>query len=155
MELASILTRDCVVVCAKVNSKRQVLQLAADRAAAKTGLKAHEIFETLLEREHCGSTGLGGGIAIPHGKLDNLDGVMGIFLLLEQPVDFDAVDDGPVDIVFVLLAPKGAGANHLKALSRVTRGLREESTVAQLRATRDADRLYELLTRPATAHNAA
>jgi nitrogen PTS system EIIA component len=155
MELASILTRDCVVASAKVNSKRQVLQLAADLAATRTGLESHQIFETLLEREHCGSTGLGGGIAIPHGKLDKLDGVMGIFLALDQPVDFDAVDDGPVDIVFVLLAPKGAGADHLKALSRVARCLREESTVAQLRATRDADRLYELLTRSAAAHNAA
>jgi len=155
MELEHILSEDSVVPCAKVTSKRQLLQLAADKAAAKTGLEAHEIFDTLVEREKCGSTGLGNGIAVPHGKMQGLEKVVGLFIRLDRAIDFDAVDDVPVDLVFVLLAPQGAGADHLKALSRIARTLRQESLVDQLRATRDATRLYALLVDQQRAHNAA
>ena len=155
MELEHILSKDCVVPCAKVTSKRQLLQLAADRAAEKTGLDAHLIFDTLVEREKCGSTGLGNGIAVPHGKMQGIDRVLGLFIRLDRAIDFDAVDEVPVDLVFVLLAPQGAGADHLKALSRIARTLREEGLVEQLRATREADKLYALLVEPQRTNNAA
>lgn len=155
MELEQILTKDGVVPYAKITSKRQLLQLAADKLAEKTGLDAHTVFETLVEREKCGSTGLGGGIAVPHGKLKGIDKVVGLFVRLDRAIDFDAVDEAPVDLVFVLLAPQGAGADHLKALSRIARTLREEGLVEQLRATREADKLYQLLVGPQRAHNAA
>lgn len=155
MELEHILSKDCVVPCAKVTSKRQLLQMAADRAAEKCGIDAHRIFETLVEREKCGSTGLGAGIAVPHGKLEGLEGITGVFLRLDRAIDFDAVDEAPVDLVFVLLAPQGAGADHLKALSRIARTLREEGLIDALRETRDADELHALLVEPERAHNAA
>ncbi|HUV32530.1 MAG TPA: PTS IIA-like nitrogen regulatory protein PtsN [Devosiaceae bacterium] len=155
MELEHILSKDCVVPCAKVTSKRQLLQLAADRAAEKTGLDAHLIFHTLVEREKCGSTGLGNGIAVPHGKMQGIDRVLGLFIRLDRAIDFDAVDEVLVDLVFVLLAPQGAGADHLKALSRIARTLREEGLVEQLRATREADKLYALLVEPQRTNNAA
>ena len=138
-----------------VTSKRQLLQLLADQAAAPAGASAQEIFETLNEREQLGSTGLGNGIAIPHGKIAGLAGVTAVFARLERAIDFDAVDDQPVDIVFMLLAPIGSGADHLKALSRVARVLREDKVVDELRETRDAGRIYDVLTAPFEAHNAA
>lgn len=155
MELGQILSQDDIVPCAKVSSKRQLLQLAADRLAEKTGIEAHTIFETLVEREKCGSTGLGGGIAVPHGKIKGIDRVLGLFVRLDRAIDFDAIDEAPVDLAFVLLAPQGAGADHLKALSRIARTLREEGLVENLRATRDADKLYALLVGPERAHHAA
>lgn len=155
MELTDILSKDNVVPCAKVTSKRQLLQLAADKAAEATGLGAHQIFETLIEREKCGTTGLGGGIAVPHGKMQGLDRVIGVFIRLDRAIEFDAVDEMPVDLVFVLLAPQGAGADHLKALSRIARTLRHDRLVEQLRASREAERLYSLLVEPEQADDAA
>ena len=155
MELSDILAKESVVACAKVSSKRQLLQLLADSAASIADASAQEIFDTLNEREQLGSTGLGNGIAIPHGKIAGLNGVTAVFTRLERPIDFDAVDDQPVDIVFMLLAPIGAGADHLKALSRVARVLREDRVVEELRDNRDADKIYEILTAPFEAHNAA
>lgn len=155
MELSDILAKESVVACAKVSSKRQLLQLLADSAAEPAGASAQEIFETLNEREQLGSTGLGNGIAIPHGKIAGLNGVTAVFARLDRAIDFDAVDDQPVDIVFMLLAPIGAGADHLKALSRVARVLREDRVVEELRENRDADKIYEVLTAPFEAHNAA
>ena len=155
MELSDILAKESVIACAKVTSKRQLLQLLADQAAAPAAASTQEIFETLNEREQLGSTGLGNGIAIPHGKIAGLGGVTAVFARLERPIDFDAVDDQPVDIVFMLLAPIGSGADHLKALSRVARVLREDKVVDALRETRDADKIYDVLTAPFEAHNAA
>ena len=155
MELSDILAKESVIACAKVSSKRQLLQLLADSAADPASASAQEIFETLNEREQLGSTGLGNGIAIPHGKIAGLNGVTAVFARLDRAIDFDAVDDQPVDIVFMLLAPIGAGADHLKALSRVARVLREDRVVEELRENRDADRIYEILTAPFEAHNAA
>ena len=121
MELADIVSQESIIPCAKVASKRQLLQLLAEKAASLVGIDAQVIFDTLLNREQLGSTGLGNGIAIPHGKIKGLRGVTAVFARLAQPIEFDAVDDQPVDLVVMLLAPEGSGADHLKALSRVAR----------------------------------
>lgn len=155
MELADILSQDSIIACAKVASKRQLLQLLADRASELTGLDAQLIFETLQNREQLGSTGLGNGIAIPHGKIKGLPGVTALFVRLAQPIDFDAVDDQPVDLVVMLLAPEGSGADHLKALSRVARLLRADGVVEKLRTTKEIDKLRDILTTPLEATHAA
>jgi len=148
MELADILLKDCIVACAKVSSKRQLLQLLAQKAAQAAGLDNQLVFETLQNREKLGSTGLGNGIAVPHGKIKGLEQVMAVFVRLETPIDFDAVDDQPVDLAMMLLAPEGSGADHLKALARVARLLRTESLVEQLRSTKECSELYGLITTP-------
>lgn len=155
MELADILIKGSVIACAKVASKRQLLQQLADKAAGVVGVDAHAIFETLVAREKLGSTGLGNGIAIPHGKLEGISGVTAVFARLEQPIDFDAVDDQPVDLVIMLLAPAGSGADHLKALARVARLMRTESVTEQLRNTRDMVKIHEILIAPLETSNAA
>lgn len=154
MELADLLSKDCIISCAKATSKRQLLQLFADKAAEIAKIDSQTVFETLMSREQLGSTGLGNGIAIPHGKIKGLGQVVAIFARLDQPIEFDAVDDQPVDIAFMLLAPEGSGADHLKALSRVARCLRSEHLIDELRATRDKARLYEILSTP-LEHTAA
>lgn len=155
MELADILAKSSVIACAKVASKRQLLQQLADRAETLVGVDAHKIFETLVAREKLGSTGLGNGIAIPHGKLEGISGVTAVFAKLDQPIDFDAVDDLPVDLVMMLLAPAGSGADHLKALARVARTMRTETIAEQLRATRDGVRIHEILIAPLANTRAA
>jgi PTS system nitrogen regulatory IIA component len=148
MELADILSEESVIVCSGLKTKSEVLRQLAERAAAATGSEAATIFEALSDREALGSTGLGNGIAIPHGKLAGLAGVTAVFARLDTPVDFEAVDDQPVDLLMMLLAPVGAGADHLKALARVARLLRNESTVDALRHARDAGEIYAILTQP-------
>lgn len=148
MELVDILSKDCIVACAKVASKRQLLQVFAEKVAQSADLDGPTIFETLMNREKLGSTGLGNGIAIPHGKIKGLDRVVALFARLDDPIEFDAVDDQPVDIAVMLLAPEGSGADHLKALARVARLLRTDTIVEQLRQTRDRGQLYEILTAP-------
>jgi len=155
MELADILTEESVIVCTGLKTKREVLEKLAQHAAALTGQPAASVFEALDEREELGSTGLGNGIAIPHGKFPGLGSVTAVFARLETPVDFDAVDDQPVDLVMMLLAPLGAGADHLKALARVARVLRTDSVVDELRRTYDAKELYAVLTQTVAAHQAA
>ncbi|MCU0790830.1 MAG: PTS IIA-like nitrogen regulatory protein PtsN [Nitratireductor sp.] len=146
MNLGDLISPEDVLPALRSNSKKQLLQDLADRASAKTGIPARKIFDTLLQRERLGSTGAGNGIAIPHGKLRDLKHITGIFARLERPVDFEAVDDLPVDIVFLLLAPEGAGADHLKALARIARVLRETDTIEKVRETRDAAAIHSLLT---------
>ncbi|HEV7718139.1 MAG TPA: PTS IIA-like nitrogen regulatory protein PtsN [Arsenicitalea sp.] len=155
MELADILSEESVIACAAIRDKRQLLEVLAEQAAKITGQDADMIFEALSERESLGSTGLGNGIAIPHGKFAGLKSLVALFARLDQPVDFDSVDDQPVDLVVMLLAPLGAGADHLKALALVARLLRTESTAEALRATDDPEKLYAILTTPITAQNAA
>ncbi len=155
MEIAQILASKAIVPCAKVTCKRQLLQLAAERASEAVGIDAHQIFETLKEREQLGSTGLGDGIAIPHGKLKGLDGVHCILIRLEHGIEFEAVDDKPVDLAFVLLAPQGSGADHLKALSRIARLTRTPGLMERLRTMQNADDIYEFLTSKAEETNAA
>ena len=151
MPLTDILTPQSVLASVKAVSKKQLLQELSAFAAAQSGLLESDIFEALLQRERLGSTGIGHGIAIPHGKLPKLDRLIGIFARLEKPVDFDALDGQQVDLVFLLLAPEGAGADHLKALSRVARALRDPAIAQKLRKSHDASALFALLTQAPTA----
>ena len=154
MHLADLIGPEAVIPLLKVKTKKQLLQELSARAARLTGLQERYIFDTLLQRERLGSTGLGQGIAIPHGKFAGLKRIAGICARLAEPIDFDAVDGEPVDIVFLLLAPEGAGADHLKALARISRLLREGHAVDKLRAARDAATIYAVLTDGATSHAA-
>lgn len=155
MELADILSQESVIPCAKVASKRQLLQLLADKAAETAHVDAQTVLDTLLAREQLGSTGLGAGLAIPHGKVKGLPEVTAVFARLCQPVEYDSVDEQPVDLVMMLLAPEGSGADHLKALSRVARLLRTEGIVERLRANKDPAKLHELLVAPLEQSDAA
>lgn len=155
MLLSDFISPDSVVSSLKAKSKKQLLQDLSARAARLTGLPERDIFDVLLQRERLGSTALGRGIAIPHGKLQGLKRIVGFFARLAEPVDFDAVDGQKVDIVFLLLAPEGAGADHLKALARISRLLREGSAVEKLRACKDAAGLYAVLTEDEASSHAA
>ncbi|MGB6968344.1 MAG: PTS IIA-like nitrogen regulatory protein PtsN [Methyloceanibacter sp.] len=154
MHLADLISPEAVIPALKAKTKKQLLQELSARAARVTGLQERYIFDTLLQRERLGSTGLGQGIAIPHGKFAGLKRIVGIFARLAEPIDFEAVDGDPVDIVFLLLAPDSAGADHLKALARISRLLREGRAVDKLRASKDASALYAVLTEEATPHAA-
>jgi PTS system nitrogen regulatory IIA component len=149
MEMAELLDRDAIAARVVASSKRQALTAAAELAAKKLGRKAQPILEALLEREQQGSTGVGQGVAVPHARLDDLDRMTGLFLRLDGPVPFDSVDDRPVDLLFVLLAPKSAGVDHLRALARVSRLLRQGELREQLRQARSADAVFALLAREA------
>ena len=152
--LSDLLLPSAVIPALRVNSKKQAIQELAERAAGLVGLPEREIFDTLLQRERLGSTGVGNGIAIPHGKLAKIERLFGLFARLERPIDFDALDGEPVDLIFLLLAPEAAGADHLKALARVARVLRDPAVASKLRATREAAALHAVLTQ-AAASNAA
>ncbi len=145
MALADLLHQDAIIPALKVNSKRQLLQELAAKASRITGVSERDVFDVILQRERLGSTGVGHGIAIPHGKLSSISSITGVFARLETPVDFEALDDQPVDLVFLLLAPEGAGADHLKALSRIARVLRDPELVAKLRATDSDTAIYTFL----------
>ncbi|SFV37856.1 PTS system, nitrogen regulatory IIA component [Devosia crocina] len=155
MELVEILAADAVLDCTGVGSKRQLLEVMCDKASVTTGMSGADILAAVIGREELGSTGIGNGIAIPHGKLAGLKNVTAVFARLDEPIEFDAVDDQPVDLVILLLAPVGAGADHLKALSRVARLLRTDSVVESLRRAEDSTDLYDVLTRPIEGINAA
>jgi PTS system nitrogen regulatory IIA component len=154
MEIADLLTPRSVVAQLRATNKRQVLQELAKRAATVAGQPERAVYDVLNERERLGTTGIGSGVAIPHGKLPGLDRVYGLFARLERPVDFEAIDDRPVDLVFLLLAPEGAGADHLKALARVSRLLRDPLRCDKLRGTDNPDALYALLTDQTESHAA-
>jgi PTS system nitrogen regulatory IIA component len=155
MEIADLLSPDAVISHLKAGSKKHILQEMAHKAAGLTKLPERRIFEILSEREKLGSTGMGQGIAIPHGRIAGIEKMTGVFALLDSPVDFDAMDDQPVDLVFLLLAPEGAGADHLKALARVSRLLRNQSICEKLRAASQPAALYALLTEPLAASSQA
>ncbi len=146
MPLTYLVAPNAVIPALKVTSKKQVIQELSARAAKLTGQSERLIFETLLQREKLGSTGVGNGIAIPHGKLPKLERLFGFFARLDRPVDFEALDGQPVDLIFLLLAPEGAGADHLKALARVARLLRDQDIARKLRESRDAEALFAVLT---------
>ena len=148
MEIVDLISTESVVSNLHATSKKQALQDLARRAASLAGLEERAVFDVLIERERLGTTGVGNGIAIPHGKLSNLDKLYGLFARLERPVDFNAIDEKPVDLIFLLLAPESAGADHLKALARVSRLLRDSSICEKLRGTETSDALYALLTQP-------
>lgn len=148
MTLTDLIAPTAVIPALRVNGKKQAIQEVAARAAALTGQNERAILEILLQREKLGSTGVGNGIAIPHGKMPKLGGLFGLFARLERPIDFEALDGQPVDLIFLLLAPEAAGADHLKALARVARLLRDPEVARRLRASRDADAIYAVLSMP-------
>jgi nitrogen PTS system EIIA component len=154
MEIADLLIPRGVIAQLRVGNKKQALQEIARRAATLTGLAERRIYDVLTERERRESTGIGRGIAIPHGKLAELSRLHGLFARLERPIPFEAIDDQPVDLVFVLLAPAAAGAEHLRALARVSRLLRDSAICQKLRGTDNADALYALLTDRTESHAA-
>jgi PTS system nitrogen regulatory IIA component len=145
MEMADLIKPDRVVANLRATSKKQALQDLARRAAEITDQSERAIFSVLMKRERLGTTGVGNGIAIPHGKLPTLDRLYGVFARLEHPIDFDSIDDRPVDLIFLLLAPESSGADHLKALARVSRLLRDKTACEKLRGTDDPEALYALL----------
>lgn len=146
MEIIDIINPECVIANLKVTSKKQALQELSKKIGALVDQEERVIFDLLLGREKLGTTGVGDGIAIPHGKLASLDKLCGLFARLERPVEFDSIDERPVDLIFLLLAPESAGADHLKALARVSRLLRDKIVCDKLRGSDTAEALYSLLT---------
>jgi PTS system nitrogen regulatory IIA component len=151
MPTTDLVAPNAIIPALKVNGKKQALQEIATKAAELTGQSERAIFEILLQREKLGSTGVGNGVAIPHGKLPKLNKVFGMFARLERAVDFEALDGQPVDLIFLLLAPESAGADHLKALARVARLLRDPEVARKLRESRDADAIYAVLALPSAS----
>jgi PTS system nitrogen regulatory IIA component len=151
MMLTDLVAPNAIIPALKVNNKKQALQELAAKAAELSGQNERAILETLTQREKLGSTGVGNGIAIPHGKLPKLNRLFGIFARLDRPIDFESLDGQSVDLVFLLLAPEGAGADHLKALARVARLLRDREVARKLRDSRDAEALYAVLALPSAS----
>ena len=149
MDIGDWLDRGAIVYRGNASGKRQALAIAAETAARVLGLKSGEVLDALLEREQEGSTGVGHGVAVPHARLPGLERMHAVFVRLETPVDYDALDEQPVDLVFALLAPKDAGSEHLRALARVSRILRRSEVREHLRQARSADAIYALLAQQA------
>ena len=145
MPLSDIVAPNAVVAALKVNNKKQALQELARRAAELSGQNERAILEVLLQRERLGSTAVGSGVAIPHGKLPELGRLFGLFARLDRAIEFEALDNQKVDLVFLLLAPESAGADHLKALARIARLLRDPEIARKLRDSRDVEAIYSVL----------
>ena len=154
MEFSNLLKPEAIRIFSSVSSKKRLLHDIAGIAEACYQTDYSQTVDALMERESLGPTGVGGGIALPHARLEQLDKVVGAFVLLESPVEFDAIDKQPVDVVFGLFAPKSAGVEHLKALALVSRTLREQSIVAKLRSNPKPSTLYTILTEPANVQAA-
>ena len=154
MFLTSLLDRHAILGQVSVNSKRQALQLVADVAARQLNLDAGIIHQALIEREKLGSTGVGVGVAVPHAALAGLDRMYGVFVRLDSPINYDSIDDMPVDLIFALLAPENAGTEHLRALAKVSRVLRQKDLREQLRLIENSDAIYALLTGSADSNAA-
>jgi PTS system nitrogen regulatory IIA component len=150
MTITDLVAPEAIIPALKVNNKKQALQELAARASGLTGQNERSVFEVLLQREKLGTTAVGYGVAIPHGKLPKLEKLFGLFARLERAIDFEAMDGQPVDLIFLLLAPEGAVADHLKALALVSRLLRDRTVCEKLRGTDNADALFALLTDAAT-----
>jgi PTS system nitrogen regulatory IIA component len=146
LEIADLVTPRSVIAQLRAPTKRQVLQELARRAGTVTGTADRRIYDALAERERLGTTGIGNGVAIPHCRLGDLTRLCGFFARLERPIPYDAIDGEPVDLLFLLLAPADAGAEHLKALALVSRLLRDRAMCEKLRGANNADALYALLT---------
>ena len=153
MPLNDLVAPQAIIPALKVNNKKQALHELATRAAELTGRTEREIFDVLMQREKLGSTGVGSGIAIPHGKLAKLERLFGLFARLDRAIDFEALDGQPVDLIFVLLAPEGAGADHLKALARVARLLRDPDVANKLRDAHAAEAIYAVLANRASTRS--
>ena len=153
-DLSDLISTDAIDASLSVTNKKTLFQQLASGAARVTGLPAKDILTSLQQREKLGSTGFGSGVAIPHGKIEGLPRIFGYFARAATPIDYDAVDDLPVDLVFLLLSPPDTGADHLKALARVSRALRDRSTLAKLRGARSNDAIFALLSGVETLHAA-
>jgi PTS system nitrogen regulatory IIA component len=147
VEIDDLITPERVIVPIRVSNKTQLLRDLSRRAARLLGIDPQAIVDALLAREALGSTGIGQGIALPHARIGRLQKVFGLFARLDRPIDFDAIDERPVDLVFLLLVPDRAGNEHLAALATVARQLRDSNVVAQLRAVTTPGELYDALTR--------
>ena len=145
MHLSDFVDFDSIITRLSGGNKRSLLQQLAQIAAQRLGVDQAAILASLTEREQLGSTGLGQGVAIPHGKLDGLTGIYGLFARLAEPVDYKAIDGRPVDLVFLLLSPPDAGAEHLKALAAVSRVTRHGPTLDKMRGARSRDALAAVL----------
>ena len=145
MQIGDLLDRNAIALRVSAANNRQALAVIAEIAARNLGHDAAEILDALSEREQAGSTGVGHGVAAPHARLPGLQRMRGVFVRLDQPVEFDAVDDQPVDLIFALFAPQDAGSEHLRALARVSRMLRQADLREQLRQARTADAIHALL----------
>ncbi len=151
MNLIDIIPPEGILYSLRASNKKHALTEMASLAEGFTGIPLRRILDQLLEREHLGSTGIGNGVAIPHAKLPETDRLWGFFARLDTPIDFEAIDEQPVDLIFLLLTPGAAGAEHLKALARISRLLRNQSTCEKLRGALDASALYAVLTEPLAA----
>jgi PTS system nitrogen regulatory IIA component len=154
LTISELVLPQAVVASLDVTTKKDVLQNIAASAAALLGTDALSVFDVLWERERLGTTGVGHGIAIPHGRVPGLEKVSGFFTRLTQPVNFEAIDDKPVDLVFLLLAPEAAGADHLHALATVSRLLRDPKLCEQLRSAKDEGAIYRALLETSAAQAA-
>ncbi len=146
MEFGNIIAHNAVVANLKTNSKKQLIQEMSEKIALIVEVDEHVIFENIMDRERLGSTGVGNGVAIPHAQIKSISKISGMFAKLDKPVDYESIDEQPVDIAFMLLAPDGAGADHLKALSKISRLLRDPEYLTKLRDCQDDEALYSLLT---------
>ena len=156
MALNDLLSGDAIIPALRGNTKKAVLLEMCERAAAVSDLPSREIYDAVLQRERLGSTGVGKGVAIPHGKLASCRRIFGVFARFDRPIDFDALDGEPVDLAFLLVAPEAAGADHLKALARIARLFREAQVTGKLRTVRDPSSLFSILTdSPASPSHAA
>lgn len=155
MNIGDLLDRTAISLRVGATDKRKALAVIAEIAARNFSLDAGDVLDALLEREVAGSTGVGHGVAVPHARIEGLDRMRGVFVRLEHPVEFGSVDDQPADLMFALFAPKGAGAEHLRALARVSRLLRQTELREQLRKARSADALHALLVQESAARPSA
>jgi PTS system nitrogen regulatory IIA component len=155
MALNDLISVEAVIPALRANTKKAALQELSDRAGVISGLPARDIYDAVIQRERLGSTGVGKGVAIPHGKLGKCGRIFGVFARLERPIEFDALDGEPVDLAFLLVAPELAGADHLKALARIARVLREPHVTAKLRTARDSASIYAIMTEDTAASHAA
>lgn len=149
--IGELLDRKAIALRVSAATKRQALAVIAEIAARNFGLEVGDVLDALAEREAAGSTGVGHGVAAPHARLEGLDRMRGVFVRLEHPVDFQAVDDQPVDLLFALFAPKSATTEHLRALARVSRLLRQADVREHLRQARTADAIHAILVQDADA----
>jgi PTS system nitrogen regulatory IIA component len=155
MQIGDLLDRNAIALRASASNKRKALTVAAEIAARNLGLDTAVVLDALIEREQAGSTGMGYGVAAPHARLDGVERMRGVFVRLEQPVEFDSVDGKPVDLIFALFAPKEAGSEHLRALAKVSRLLRQPELREQLRQARTADAVHALLVQEAAPRSHA
>ncbi len=154
MQLGDLVARKAVVASLQASNKKQVLQDLAGKAGLLTGLDPREIYDAMQQRERLGSTGFGSGAAIPHVKLRSLERTVCLFARLQTPIDFDALDGEPVDLIFLLLSPEHASGDHLKTLARISRLVREPAIIERLRSARDAGAIHAVLTADTAIHAA-